>query len=339
MRKFGVAMVGTGYMARKHCSALVSHDRAELVTVCATARSRTTANLLKEEFGFAKCVSDFDDVLQDPKVDIVFVCSPDTRHSEQVSRALRAQKHVFCEKPLARTGTEFAEIHKELVISNRVLQVGMNCRFRENYAILKKKVDSGELGTLHYIRGTYIYNLVHSVRAHEKSWSLSYPPGIFPVLHGSGIHVLDLLRWIGGEVKTVYARAKAFELSDAYGADTFSISIEFSGGAMGEMLVSGSAFRPNDFSLEIWLSAGSIVGIDVFRREGDSLLADPERLVIEQEALDLELQYNDLVSAIENNHEPLNTFSEAYRNFKVIAAIEESIRSGQPVDVIEVQGC
>ncbi len=333
--KYNVAVIGTGYMARKHCDSLVHHQNARLITICSTERSLQAAEDFKSRYGFIYSTRDYSSILSDANVDIVFVCSPDNSHVEQVCRALEAGKHVFCEKPLARTEQDFQRIGRRLERSGRRLQVGMNCRFREQYAKAGQLAASGELGSLRFLRGTYIVNTVASVRQQEKAWWLDYPAGIFPFLHGSGIHCLDLLRWIGGEVESVFARSTAFELGAELGADTFSISMKFRSGAMGELLVAAGAFRPNDFSLELWLSRGSIVGTRVFRRQGELLSSEPEEITVEQKTIDVDLQFTDMVRAIESGSEPRNSFAEAYENFRVLQAIHESIYSGKAVIVNE----
>ncbi|MDQ3744561.1 MAG: Gfo/Idh/MocA family oxidoreductase [Acidobacteriota bacterium] len=325
-------MVGTGYMARKHCDVLASREDARLRVVCSTERSSGVAAQFKEQYGFAHATTDYDAALSDAAVKLVFVCSPDGTHADYVVRALGAGKHVFCEKPLGRTAEEFRRVREGLDASGRVLQVGMNCRFREQYSIPKRMVEDGELGGLRFLRGTYIYNAVSSVRGRQKPWALEYPPGLYPFMHGGGIHCLDLLRWVGGEVKSVFARATGFELADDWGADTFLVSLEFEGGAMGELLASASAFRPNDFSLELWLGGGSIIGTNIFRRDGDGLASERGEIIVRQEVIDLGLQYADFVRAIESGGPPLNSFAEAYENFRVLRAVELSAREGKPVD-------
>lgn len=328
---YNLAMIGTGYMARKHCEALAAHPQARLTTICSTERSRATAGELKTRYGFEKVTSDYASALRDPQIDVVFISSPDNLHAEQVCAALQAGKHVFCEKPLTRTEDDFRQIGAALEKAGRVLQVGMNCRFRDQYSSVRNLVVSGDLGSLRFIRGTYVVNVVASVHQQEKSWWSDFPADIFPFLHGGGIHCLDLLRWIGGGVDSVFARATGFELARELKADTFSISLKFAGGAIGELLVAASAFRPNDFSLEMWMNQGSVVGTKVFRRNADAVAPEPEEIKVEQKIIDLGLQFSDMVRAIETQTEPLNSFAEAEANFRVLRSIEESIQSGNAV--------
>lgn len=331
--KHRIAVIGTGYMARKHCETLAVHPAAELWSIYSTPRSLEVAEDFRSRYGFATVTSDYSAVLSDPEVDIVLVCSPDNFHAEQVCGALRSGKHVLCEKPLGRTEDEFTRISAALEQSRRVLQVGMNCRFREQYSLAKSRVDSGDLGSLRFLRGTYLVNAVATLHKQEKAWWTDFPEGIFPFLHGGGIHCLDLLRWIGGDVDSVFARATGFELGREFAADTFSISLNFTGGAIGELLVAASAFRPNDFSLELWLSEGSVLGTRVFRRQGDVTAAEPDEIKVEQAVIDTGLQFTDLVRAIESETEPLNSFAEARKNFTVLRAVEESLRTRTVVSI------
>jgi predicted dehydrogenase len=333
--KYNIAMVGTGYMARKHCDALASHPDASLEIIYSTERSKSVAEQFKELYGFTHSVTDYAAVLSDPRIDIIFICSPDYTHPEYVIPALQAGKHVFCEKPLGRTGDHFQLIREQLKASGKVLQVGMNCRFREQYSIPQKRIAAGEFGQLRFLRGTYIYNVVSATRKREKAWALEYPHGIFPFMHGGGIHCLDLLRWIGGNVVSVFARATGFELADELRRDTFSISLAFASGALGELLVSAAAFRPNDFSLEMWLERGSLMATNVFHREGDALALAPEQIIVEQKIIDLGLQFQNMLQAIESGQEPLNSFNEAYANFKALAAIDRSISEGRLIEMAD----
>ena len=333
--KYKIAVIGTGYMARKHCEVLASEANASLEVICSTERSRGIAETFKDLYGFRQSTTDYAAVLSDPNIDLVFICSPDYTHPDYVVPALQADKHVFCEKPLGRTIEHFEAIRRQLNTSGKVLQVGMNCRFREQYSIPKQRIEAGEFGQLRFLRGTYIYNTVAAVRYRQKAWCLEYPPGIFPFMHGGGIHCLDLIRWIGGRITSVHAFANGFELADDWKADTFAVILAFANGAIGELLVSAAAFRPNDFGLEMWLERGSIIATSVYHRDNDEIKPAPEQIVVEQKTIDLALQFQDMVRAVESGCGPLNSFDEAYQNFRVLSAIDQSINESKPVEITD----
>lgn len=330
--KYGIAFVGTGFMAAKHAAALAEDPRAVLIAALGSSAASERARAFANAHGFDRVAGDFDQIMNDDAIQIVFVCTPDAMHADYVTRALRSGRHVFCEKPLARTEGEFARIEESVTNSGKVLQVGMNCRFRSQYLNVKERTD-GRLGELRFLRGTYVVNSVESVRTAQKPWHLQFPAGYLPFLYGGGVHCLDLLRWIGGPVTSVFARGRAFELASEWDLDTFSASLEFASGAIGEFTCSASAFRPPDFALEAWMSAGSVVAGHEYRRTGDGVDPNGEALAASQPRIDVALQFDDMVEAIESGRPPMNSAAEAHQNFRVLAAIDRSARAGAPVEV------
>jgi myo-inositol 2-dehydrogenase/D-chiro-inositol 1-dehydrogenase len=331
-------MIGTGSMARRHSAVLATHPEAQLAVVCSTERSVPVSRTFQEEFGFESTTTSFDQIVQNRGLDLVYICSPDRTHPDLVCQALEAGKHVFCEKPLARTEEEFQSVRKALEQNpDRVLQVGMNCRFREQYSLPHQLIHSGKLGAVRLVRGTYLLNKVASAKRREKSWWLDFPPEIQFFLHANGVHILDLMRWYGGPVSSAFCRASGFELGEDYKADTFSISLQFKSGALGEVLISSAAFLPRDISLQTWCDKGSVVGTKVFCRSGEELAPESEEIRVVQETIDLAMQYDALVRAIKGRGNPMNSFEEAYENFLLIRALEESLALDQVVPLSRVR--
>lgn len=333
MKPLRLGMIGTGYMARKHLQVLAGHPLARLIKVCTTQRSLPVAEEFQRDYGFEGRTSRVEELLDDPELDLVFVCSPDNTHAHYAERLLEAGKHVFCEKPLAIELADFHRLRRAQEHSGKVLQVGMNCRYRDQYVRPYSLIQRGELGPLRFLRGTYLYNSVDRCKKREKEWWFDHPYETYFFLHGNGIHVIDLLQWIGGPVRSVFARASGFELGSDFKADTFSVSLAFESGALGELLISAGAFVPRDFSLEMWLDGGSIRDRQLFRRAGDNVDETPVILPVEQPILDLGMQYTELVRSIHEGAPMMNNLEEAYENYCIIHAIERSVREGQQVGV------
>jgi len=323
--QLSVGLAGTGYMATKHSEVLSRNQETALTRICSTERSAGVAHELAGRYGWASTTTDFEVLLADD-VDLVYLCSPDGTHAEYASKALRAGKHVFSEKPLGRTADELASVQTALEESGATLQVGMNCRHRARYRALRDAAVG--LGELHYLRGIYVQNVVDTVRSNAKPWWVTDSAGPLTFLHGGGLHALDLMRWIGGDIVSVQARAAALELEEEWGLDTFSISLRFQSDAVGELLVSAAAPRPNDFSLEAWCAEGSVLDTTAYRGTDEG-----EPLPVEQTRPDLELQLEDLVEAIRGGGEPASSYADADANFRVIDAIGRSIESGDVAQV------
>ena len=324
--KYKVAVIGTGYMAKKHCDTLYKHKDVILDTIVSTKSSQRLSKQFMQNYGFLKTTADFDSILDDASIDIAIICSPDFVHASQTTKLLKAGKHVLCEKPLARTEKDFAMINKEIRKDHKILQVGMNCRFREQYSKPKKIIDSNKLGELKFLQANYTMNAVETIKQHKKTWWLTAPQNIYPVLHGGAIHCIDLLRWNGGKIKKVFAKSTSIQLKKEFKADTFSVLFEFKNGVLGNCFISVSAFQPNSFQLDYSLTNGSIINnTKIFKQKNNQSVFSHD-LKIEQRKIDLRLQFDNMLQSIKKNISPMNSFKEAYENFLMISAIEDSIK-------------
>lgn len=331
-----IAMIGTGAMAEKHSQTLSRHAGADLSVICSTERSAPKANRFQQDYGYQRTVTDFAKILDDDEVEAVYICSPDATHPSFTAQALAAGKHVFCEKPLARNQRGFEIVREALKKHDCRLQIGMNCRYREQYSLPKTLADSGELGGLRFLRGTYLLNKVAVAKSGQKAWWREHPSEVMFFLHANGIHIIDLMRWYGGRVTSVFARATGFELGQDFRADTFSASLEFANGAIGEVLISSSAFQPRDVGLQAWYELGSILGTRVYRRSGEDISEQSEELEVNQPILDLALQFNEFRAAIAERRDPMNNFHEAFANFRLLHAIERSLAQNSVVHLDEL---
>ncbi len=323
--KYKIAIIGTGYMAKKHCEMLKNCNEVILNTIVSTKNSQNISKQIKQKYGFLKTTCNFDSVLEDDNIDIVIVCSPDSIHASQTSKLLKAGKHVLCEKPLARTKKDFTIIKNELRKNKKILQVGMNCRFREQYSKPKKISKDGKLGELKILHANYAVNMVDSIKKCEKPWWSIYPTNIFPILHGGGIHCIDLLRWNGGKIKKVFAKSTSVILKKELKSDTILATFEFGNGVIGDCFISGSVFRPNLFQMDYSFTNGSIIDNTKIFKVKNHLPVFAGDIKIEQRKIDLRLQLENMLQSIKKDISPMNSFKESFENFKIISAIEDSI--------------
>ncbi len=317
-------------MAKRHCSAINDSDYAVLETAVVSPASKNREEF-KNEFNFASVYSSLNSALEKENIDIVLIASPVNFHTEHIITSLAHGKNIICEKPLSYFKKDFDKIKESLNNSGRLLQAGMNCRFREQYSIPEKMVNNGEIGKIKFIRTTYNFNLIDAFNNPNKKWWDDFPEDIYNYLHSGAIHAIDIFRWIGGEITEVFALGNAFELKKKLGKDTFIINAKFKNGAVGELVCSASAFRPPDFNIEIWGTEGSIIGRDIYKLKHGEL--EKSLINVEQKKIDLLLQFENLVNAIENKSEPMNSFAEALKNFEFISAVENSVKENQPIKI------
>jgi len=125
IKKLGVGMIGTGFMGKAHTLAyktasICFEDIGAIPELKIIASQRVErAEIACQKFGFQRCTTDWHDVIKDPEVDIVDICTPNYLHKEMAVSAAKAGKHIMCEKPLGLNGIEAKEIH-DVVINSGV---------------------------------------------------------------------------------------------------------------------------------------------------------------------------------------------------------------------------
>ncbi|MGO8793872.1 MAG: Gfo/Idh/MocA family protein [Candidatus Sulfotelmatobacter sp.] len=153
MKPIKTAIIGTGFMGRVHLEAV---RRIEFVEAAAIAgRNAETARKLAAAFDVPTVTTDYRDVLRDPAVDAVHICTPNTQHFPMAKDALLAGKHVICEKPLAtsvKEGEELAALAAQKGLRNCVCH---NLRYYPMVQQMRSVRDAGDLGEILVVQGTY----------------------------------------------------------------------------------------------------------------------------------------------------------------------------------------
>ena len=190
-----IALVGVGHWAGKHLAALERLSARAQVTAVA----RRQAHVPVDSPGFRHApIADFDEICFSKDIDAVIVCSPNHLHPIQAERALRAGKHVFCEKPLALTEADADALLQVAGQTDKVLLVGHLTRYAPVYCAVAEWLAKGLLGC-----PKTFYSARFQVQIHE-SWRLDPQKGggaPFDLL----IHDYDLMLWYVGLPATVYA--------------------------------------------------------------------------------------------------------------------------------------
>jgi len=195
MSKVKIAVIGCGTIATTaHIPAYMANPDCEIVYFCDIIPERAENAVKEHKTG--KAVADYREILDDPAVDAVSVCTPNNVHPTISIDFLRAGKHVLCEKPAARTYAEALEMQKVCNETGKILAIGVINRYREGVNRIKKLIDDGELGN--------VYQVYASFRHHRSIPGLG---GAFTtreiagggVLIDWGVHFLDLLMYCVGD--------------------------------------------------------------------------------------------------------------------------------------------
>ena len=274
LREIGIGMLGYGFMGKMHSTAYIkipfqtdwAPAKPVLVAMCGRNEEKVRNAALR--YGYQGYYTRWQDLVSDPKIEIFDNCGPDFMHCDPCIAAAEAMKHIVCEKPFAVT-TEDA---RRIVLAVRKAGVknmcGFNYRFIPAIRLARQLIEQGVIGQVCSFNGKYLQEWGHDPRTPlEQVW---YTAGKRTgVMLGIGSHLLDLARYLVGEVNAVTGKVKTFNtrrknlkgLEEEITTDELDAGIlEFQNGAVGIIQASAiSTGRKNFLAWEITGSKGSLV--------------------------------------------------------------------------------
>lgn len=153
MAKLRVAVIGAGFVGKVHVENIRRQTDAELVALA--DQSPEIAAAFGEQLGIARAVGDYNELLADPSIDAVHVCTPNATHFPIAKAAIEAGKNVICEKPLAMSADEAQELVRLAHEKGVVHATSYNLRFYPNVAQMRRMVAAGDVGGVLAVQGTY----------------------------------------------------------------------------------------------------------------------------------------------------------------------------------------
>ena len=224
--QLGVALLGSGNLARwAHLPNLKKYPHAALRAVHSASGAR--AKSIGIRFGAARCTTVYDEIYQDPEIDVVIIVSRNQHHAPQALAALQAGKHVYVEKPMALSEDECRALHRAVQESGKQLTVGFNRRFAPLYKPLKE----------HLTRRSS--PAVISCRVNSPGISGSYwmaDPAIGGAILGEACHFVDLMYWmLDAEPVSVSAYSLPTGKREPIGENNLVASFRFSDGSIGNL--------------------------------------------------------------------------------------------------------
>lgn len=243
------AIVGTGFMGRVHLDAL-RRLGVHVAGVVGSSRERAAAS------GLAPAFDSFEAMLADTRVDVVHITTPNHLHHAQAKAALEAGKHVVCEKPLAMSSEQSADLLETAERSGLVHALNHNLRFYPLVQHLQGVASGGGLGDVRLISGHYLQDWL--MREADWNWRVDRSlGGALRAVGDIGSHWMDMTQFVTGlRITAVMADlARFIESRDSRDVDTedaAAILLHFEAGARGAVVVSQvSPGRRNQLAFEI----------------------------------------------------------------------------------------
>lgn len=339
--KIGFGIIGCGTISNWHAQAIKQIEGATLIGATDVHENSRINFASKYEI---KAFSSVEEMLGDSEVDVVCICTPSGLHAPLAVQAAKAGKHIVVEKPMALNLKETDEIIEACEKNKVKLAVISQLRFTDAVCKLKNAVDGGKLGKI--VMGDVYMKFYRSQEYYDAGgWRGTWKMDGGGALMNQGIHGIDLLQYIMGPVKTVFAHTKTLARNIEV-EDTAAAILEFQNGAMGVIQGTTSIYPGSPRLLEVNGDKGTIVleedSVSKWVIEGEDT---PEDIAIGRTnsnaasnptafSIDGHIkQLSDMVNAVKNDTRPMVDQYEGRKPIEIIMAIYESSRTGKMVEL------
>jgi predicted dehydrogenase len=215
VKELNVGLIGAGFMGKAHSLAYAAMPMffwpAPALPVRKTIAEANDqlAEEASRRFGFEKFTGDWRRVVEDPEIDVVDIATPNHLHAEIAIAAAKAGKHMISEKPLARTSEEAKAMYEAVTEAGVVHMVAFNYRRTPAVSLAKKLIEEGSIGRVLNFRGTYLQDWSADPNS-PLSWRFKKSIAGSGALGDIGTHVIDLARYLVGEIAQVNALMSTF---------------------------------------------------------------------------------------------------------------------------------
>ena len=339
MDKYGVGIIGAGWVAGEHIRAFNAHPQTEIVALCGRNEARTKACAV--EHGLRCDIStDYETMVVRDDIQIVAIATPPDGHRDQAVAAAEAGKHLLLEKAMATTLEEARDIRGAVGRAGVKTVVSFVLRWNPLFEIIKAQLQDDAIGRIFLGEVDYFHGIGPWYK--QYGWNVKKNIGVSSLL-SAGCHAVDALRWfMGGEIVEVcqYATSgNGVDFSD-YEYNPTSITIcRFADGRIGKVASCIESIQPYVFNINLVGAHGSIRNNKIFSRTkfpGQTTWVEvptilPDSGDVSHHPFTPEVAH--LVDCIQSGEESHVNVADSYKTHEVCFAADLSGERGQPVSL------
>lgn len=334
------AVVGVAGLGNGHINCILKNKNATLAAICDI--NEEFAIECAKKYGLDRYYTDFNKMLAEEDIDAVIVATPDQVHKQNTIDALRAGKHVLCEKPMALLLDECKEMIAVAKETGKKLMIGQVCRKAPGFVKAKELVDSGAIGELFFVESEYAHDYSRIEGKGGIKWRTDPVKLRHPVI-GGGCHAIDLLRWIAGNPTEVFAYAN-HKMLTKWPVDDCTIAVlKFPNNVIGKVFTSVGCKRTYTMRTVLYGSRGTIITDntspeitlqrEVFDIDGNFVEIDEKQVPVEINSHNLTSEIEEFCDIILNDKPVITDGVEGASTVAVGCAIVESAAKGETVKV------
>ena len=333
-----VGIIGAGRIGKVHTESICNYVRnAHIKTVADPFMNETTAKWLTS-MGVENTTQDYHEILNDPEIDAVLICSSTNTHSPISLEAIAAGKHVFCEKPIDHDLTKIKQVVEALKGSNIKYQVGFNRRHDHNFAAVKQAVVDGKVGDVHIIKIT---------SRDPEPPSAEYAAVSGGMFLDMTIHDFDMVRFLAGcDAEEIYVQSAVLvdpAIGEAGDVDTAVITLKMENGAIAVIDNSRRAAYGYDQRAEVFGSKGMVATANdtlstaVLSNAEGVTGEKPLYFFLERYMQSFATEVQGFINAIENDTDTLVGVEDGLKPVLMGIAAKKSVLEHRPVKLSEIE--
>ena len=333
-----VGIIGAGRIGKVHTESICNYVRnAKIKTVADPFMNETTAKWLTS-MGVENTTQDYHQILNDPEIDAVLICSSTNTHSPISLEAIAAGKHVFCEKPIDHDLGKIKQVVEALKGSNIKYQVGFNRRHDHNFAAVKQAVVDGKVGDVHSIKIT---------SRDPEPPSAEYAAVSGGMFLDMTIHDFDMVRYLAGcDAEEIYVQSAVLvdpAIGEAGDVDTAIITLKMENGAIAVIDNSRRAAYGYDQRAEVFGSKGMVATANdtlstaVLSNAEGVTGEKPLYFFLERYMQSFATEVKGFISAIENDTDTLVGVEDGLKPVLMGIAAKKSVLEHRPVKLSEIE--
>lgn len=336
MKKLKIGIIGAGRIGNVHGESITFHiPQAEVVAVSDPDLKK--ASEMAERLGIPYTSANYEDILNNPEIDAILVCSPTNTHADIAIAAAKQKKHIFCEKPVDLTIQKILAAKQAAQENNVKLQIGFNRRFDHNHGRVQQLAKSGALGKIEIVKIT---------SRDPEPPSAEYAASSGGLFIDMMIHDFDMAQFLANSPATeVYAKGAVLvdpSIGDAGDIDTAIVTLKFENGALGVIDNSRRAAYGYDQRVEVFgekgMAAGENDGDSTVRiSTKDGVLADkPQYFFLERYMGSFIAEMKAFIASIVNDTPVPVNVDDALSPVVLAIAAKKSWLENRPVTVQEI---
>jgi len=252
---FRFALLGCGTIAPTHAKAIASLAPEAELAACADLLPERAAAFAAEHHTTSR---PWADILADPSIDAITLCTPSGLHAQAAVEALLARKHVLIEKPMDISSAACGRILAAQAASGRQVGIISQHRFDPASRRVRRLLDEGALGTLFGVEARIPWYRTQEYYD-SGDWRGTYALDGGGALMNQGIHTLDLILWLAGPVRRAWALTRTAAHRGIEVEDHLTATLEFENGAIGGLLASTSAYPGFPVRIELYGTGGTAI--------------------------------------------------------------------------------